>query len=311
MRKSCLAFLLSAALLLAVPSAAYETREVFPATASFAGYPDVTEKDWFYSNAKLCYETGLITGSNKGFEPYRTVTAAEAIAMAARIRAAITGEAIPAGAGEAWYQPSINYLTPLCGKDPMLLSLLAQPAQEITRYGFTRLLALVLPEDYAPSRNAISSLPDTSDPDVLRLYRAGILSGVSGYGFFYGGRTLTRSEAAAMLSRVARAELRLTFTPEYDPLVWASLVTPDAVFFQGEKTVTAGEFLREVVSLADALGPDFLWSDPYGDSTAAKAIPAAAMAALGVSAADGTDLYRSFDLPVFYSRLLTLRANEG
>lgn len=44
------------------------------------------------------------------------------------------------------------------------------------------------------------------------LYRAGILSGTDEYGTFHGGLPLTRAEAAAMLARLLRPELRLRFT---------------------------------------------------------------------------------------------------
>ena len=80
--KRLTALFLSAALLLTPTLAAGE--ETFPAVNVYPGYADVAATDWFYDNAKLCYETGLMTGTNKGFEPGKVLTVAECTAIAAR-----------------------------------------------------------------------------------------------------------------------------------------------------------------------------------------------------------------------------------
>ena len=51
---------------------------------------------------------------------------------------------------------------------------------------------------------------DTQDADsILRLYRSGILTGVDASGRFHGDGTLTRAQAAVMLSRVLDPGLRI------------------------------------------------------------------------------------------------------
>ena len=40
----------------------------FPSLNTYPGYADVPAGSWFESSAKICYETGLITGSDRGFE---------------------------------------------------------------------------------------------------------------------------------------------------------------------------------------------------------------------------------------------------
>lgn len=69
-----------------------------------------------------------------------------------------------------------------------------------------------------PAINDIAK-DDIPDPDpafdagsALVLYRAGVLTGVDGAGTFDGQKALTRAEAAAILARVLRPELRVTFT---------------------------------------------------------------------------------------------------
>lgn len=51
--------------------------------------------------------------------------------------------------------------------------------------------------------------PDIKDPWVEKLYAAGVLNGPDGTGAFYGHTPLTRAEAAAILARILRPELRL------------------------------------------------------------------------------------------------------
>lgn len=59
--------------------------------------------------------------------------------------------------------------------------------------------------------NHIEIIPDIRDEAVLRLYRAGVLNGVDETGRFRPYDTLTRAEAAAMVARVLKPELRLRF----------------------------------------------------------------------------------------------------
>lgn len=62
--------------------------------------------------------------------------------------------------------------------------------------------------------NDIAATPDLPDGTaILSLYRAGILTGVDGAGTFHGEGTLTRAEAAAMLARIVRPELRISLPP--------------------------------------------------------------------------------------------------
>ena len=74
-------------------------------------------------------------------------------------------------------------------------------------------LAEVVPPEALPSINTISSLPDTDDEEVLAFYNAGILTGMDKFGTFHGDKPLSRKEMAAMLSRIARPALRVSFTP--------------------------------------------------------------------------------------------------
>lgn len=311
MNRKLIAVGLSLALTLTgAPALAASADNAFPSLNTYPGYADVPAGSWFESSAQICYETGLITGSDKGFEPYRTMAVSEAAAIAARMAEILDGGdgLFDNLAGSPWYTGAVDYLKGLAQDDAMVLSLLSQPDQTVTRLGFLKLLSAALPAEQLTAVNAITALPDTSNADVLRFYNAGILTGVNEYGMFAGSNTLTRSEAAAMVARVAREELRTTFTPAFDAVVWASLDVPDTVYFQGNgKTVTSKDYLKAVLTAVSTLGSDFLWNEQHASGTTNEAwVENTAMSALGVTADMATQQYRDLDLQVFYSRYLDL-----
>ena len=311
MNRKLIAVGLSLALTLTgAPALAASADNAFPSLNTYPGYADVPAGSWFESSAKICYETGLITGSDKGFEPYRTMAVSEAAAIAARMAEILDGGdgLFENPAGSPWYTGAVDYLKGLAKDDAMVLSLLSQPDQTVTRLGFLKLLSAALPADQLTAINSITSLPDTADADVLRFYNAGILTGVNEYGMFAGSNTLTRSEAAAMVARVAREELRTTFTPTFDAVVWASLDVPDTVYFQGNgKTVTSRDYLKAVLTAVSTLGSDFLWNEQHASGvTNEEWVENTAMSALGVTKDMATEQYKDLDLQVFYSRYLDL-----
>lgn len=315
MNRKLIAVGLSLALTLTgAPALAVSADNAFPSLNTYPGYADVPAGSWFESSAKICYETGLITGSDKGFEPYRTMAVSEAAAIAARMAEILDGGdgLFENPAGSPWYTGAVDYLKGLAKDDAMVLSLLSQPDQTVTRLGFLKLLSAALPADQLTAINSITSLPDTSDADVLRFYNAGILTGVNEYGMFAGSNTLTRSEAAAMVARVAREELRTTFTPTFDAVVWASLDVPDTVYFQGNgKTVTSRDYLKAILTAVSTLGSDFLWNEQHASGVTNEAwVENTAMSALGVTKDMATQQYKDLDLQVFYSRYLDLTGGQ-
>ena len=204
--KKLAALVLSAALL-AGSAAAVTPEEAFPAVNTYPGFIDVEEGAWYADAARVCCEVGLMQGTGHAFAPDELLTVGEVTAIAARMNQAITGEAIPeADPGQPSDQCYVDYLEGLGVTVP-------DGARTADRQDFITLLAAVVPEDMLTPINTITSLPDTEDADVLAFYNAGILTGVDDWGTFAGDKTLTRAECAAMVARVARPELRQTFTP--------------------------------------------------------------------------------------------------
>lgn len=210
MKKRLLSGLLCAALLLtpALATGSFPAVNIYPA----GYYHDVADGAWYADAATLCYETGLMTGTAaNAFSPDGTVTVGETATLAARILASVKGETIRgARTGEAWYQRYVEFLE----NNAVTVS---DPAQNATRTQFFRLLAAVVPAEQLAAINAITTLPDTDDGDVLRFYNAGVLTGTDAYGTFSGSKSLSRAECAAMVARIVDPSLRKTFTPAEKP----------------------------------------------------------------------------------------------
>ena len=309
--KKLAALVLSAALLVG-SAAAITPQEAFPKVNDYPGYADVQAGSWYAAPVQVCYEVGLMTGTNTGFAPNQVLTVGEVAAIAARMNEAITGEPIPMATskpGETlpWYFSYVEYLESL-GID------VPDPTKQATRQEFVTLLSAVVPEDMLSPINTITALPDSTDPDVLRFYNAGILTGVDSWGTFAADKSLTRMETAAMVARVARTELRQSFTPaDYTPFAAAGLKPSDVLFTGG---TTAGAYLPYVQELIDGLeadcaaqGMEFNWFNTVDGVTFLDYVKNTALTHFGVTAKEGTDLYKNFDVQVYYSRYLDLKGN--
>ena len=206
-----LAALTLTAALLTSGAAALTPEEAFPAEHTYPGFIDVETGAWYADAARVCCEVGLMQGTGHAFSPDQILTVGEVAVIAARMNEAITGLGIPIASpkpGETlpWYFSYVRYLENLDLTVP-------DPEKTATRQEFVTLLAAVVPEDLLPSIHNVTTLPDSSDPNVLRFYNAGILAGLDSAGTFAPDKTLTRAECAAMVARIVRTDLRLTTAP--------------------------------------------------------------------------------------------------
>lgn len=107
-----------------------------------------------------------------------------------------------------WYRDGLWYAVRngFLGDDLMEQVSFDAPA---TRQDLAAWLSAALTPAQLPAINAIDRLPDTDEPAVLALYRAGILCGMDSLGTFRGELVLTRAELATILSRIERPEFRI------------------------------------------------------------------------------------------------------
>ena len=75
-------------------------------------FGDVASSDWFFENVKTVFKLGLMVGKSQGrFDPEGSVTVAESITIAARLRSTYTGDGHKFEATDPWYQAYVDYLS--------------------------------------------------------------------------------------------------------------------------------------------------------------------------------------------------------
>lgn len=175
-------------------------------------FTDVKASDWFADNVKSAYELGLMKGnSSSTFAPGDTITVAEAVTVAARVRDTYWGEQtdFTAKAGALWYRPYVDYAI----ANGMMNAVPADCNRPATRAELARWLAAALPGEGTEPVNQSIRFTDVTEAHqdyagIMTLARAGIMGG-KGDGVFDPDAPVLRCEAAAMLSRAARPALRL------------------------------------------------------------------------------------------------------
>ena len=221
----------------AAPAQAEMTDETVPPFVPLRTYEgqfaDVTDGDWFASPVISAYEYGLLNGrSEASFAPGGSVTIAEMLTVAARLRAVYTtgsDAVIPAAKeNEAWYAPYVTYLKSQNLLDNSFEGFYLLPASRAQMAG---IFAFALPDEWYnepnaalvtaayASRDYITDVTDRTPyrSEILLMYRRGLLSGTDESGSFCPDRSVSRAEIAALLTRVVEPETRLTLTWTVEP----------------------------------------------------------------------------------------------
>ena len=185
-RFAALVLSLVTALSLALPAQAAEGDGwLIPKVKDTPSFTD-TVGSWCQSEVETVYESGLMEGQTaERFNPQGTLMPEHIVAVCARLYSLLTGgdgTVAPAQEGQAWYQPYYDYLAQALtyegGADALMLNFHAgkYPAR---RHAFVELLSLTLEAAKVelPGINAVTVLPDSTDPAVLAFYNAGILAG--------------------------------------------------------------------------------------------------------------------------------------
>lgn len=203
---------------LSVSAQSFVGLENFEKTKSYTNdvFEDVSDTDWFAGNVSSAYEYEMMNGKgNAKFDPYANITIAESITTAVRIfyiynnGSPIYFDSIDAGS--LWYEPYVSFAT----IEGITTEEYGDYNTTATRAEFAKILAAsVDPIDL----EAINIVDDGAIPDVdvnadyadavYLLYRAGVLSGSDANGTFNPDSTITRAEAAAIITRIIDPSLR-------------------------------------------------------------------------------------------------------
>jgi len=178
-------------------------------------FVDVDENSWYgYNRNKVianAYEFGLMRGASAGaFNPVGSITLAEAVTLAARVHSIYATGNESFTQGTPWFQVYVDYAIAngIIAADDFTAYTRAATRAEMA-YIFSR----SLPQSEFIEQNTVNSLPDVGDgtpyrDSIFALYRAGILTGSDAQGTFNPGNSISRAEAAAIISRVILPETR-------------------------------------------------------------------------------------------------------
>jgi hypothetical protein len=202
----------------AQPAAALGGMSLFSPVRSFDDgvFTDVSGGEWYAPYVKAAYELGLTDGRGGGnFDPDGALTIAEAVKLAVTVHRIYNSNTKPLSGGSPWYDPYMRYARAngVAGAE------LPNPGARASRSDFAVILASALPDEALTPINLIDdgAIPDVAagysyGSAVYALYRAGVLTGVGRDGFFYPGRSVSRAEAAAVVSRMALPDTRVRFS---------------------------------------------------------------------------------------------------
>lgn len=195
-----------------------DTDSKFSASTDYYGFLDADESAWYGSQQqgviKSVVQLGIMNGYTDGtFHPIGNITLSEAIKMAAVVHATCNNQTISFSAsdGGKWYDAYLNY----CVKNRIVSS---DEYSSLNAYATRAQIAHIFAKatsDFAVVNDIdydyISDVSERSEyaDEILALYRAGILTGDERTRAFRPSDTITRAEAAAIISRVALPTTRI------------------------------------------------------------------------------------------------------
>ena len=195
-----------------------DTDSKFSASTDYYGFLDADESAWYGSQQqgviKSVVQLGIMNGYTDGtFHPIGNITLSEAIKMAAVVHATCNNQTISFSAsdGGKWYDAYLNY----CVKNRIVSS---GEYSSLDAYATRAQIAHIFAKatsDFAVVNDIdYDCIPDVSErseyaDEILALYRAGISTGDERTRAFRPSDTITRAEAAAIISRVALATTRI------------------------------------------------------------------------------------------------------
>lgn len=215
MKKRLLSLVLSA--LLALPISAFAGYENFRTVRPYqqGQFSDVLSTDWFADHVQTAYELGLVSGKTAAqFDPDGSLTIAETIKLAACVHSIYHTGAANFVNGSPWFRPYVDYAK----QNGIISAEYSAYDQAVTRAQFAQICGSALPAEALPEINDVEdgAIADVSQSTrygtaVYLLYRAGVLTGDSD-GSFHPAEAITRSEAVAIVTRMADRSLRRSVT---------------------------------------------------------------------------------------------------
>ena len=175
-------------------------------------FSDIQPNAWYYDNVCSVFEYGIMDGYATGiFSPSGNLTIAEILKLASMLHMRyFTGDS-SFFESSPWYDAYVDYAL----ENGIIQEKYVNPNAPATRSDFAQIIACAMPDEVL---TPINRIVDGAIPDVLeyysygmavyKLYRAGVLTGSDAVGTFYPSGTIRRAEAASIIMRIIKADLR-------------------------------------------------------------------------------------------------------
>ncbi len=181
-------------------------------------FTDVAPDDWYNASVGAAYELGLMSGeSSNYFNAAGQITVAQTVVMAARLHKIYNTGSGEFESGKTWYAPYVSY-----ARENGIVTGNPNLDAAATRAQFADVLSRALPKEALEQINDIADdvIPDVKVGDeyagsIYMLYRAGIVTGSNSRGAFRPESSISRAEAAAIITRMTDKSLRRSFTLKY------------------------------------------------------------------------------------------------
>lgn len=192
----------------------------FPEVNTFTSstFSDVSTSAWYYANVGSAFKIGLMKGkAEKTFDPDGQITIAEALAITVRVNDIYNGGKGVFTQGQPWYQV---YVDAAVKANIITATQFSDYTRAITRAEMGVLFAKACPNEYYTAINQFVKIPDIDSAkpyfnDILKLYNAGILTGVDSTYKYNPDANIKRCEAAAIITRVCnKSERQRKISPE-------------------------------------------------------------------------------------------------
>lgn len=182
-------------------------------------FTDVKADDWYNASVGAAYELGLMSGESADyFNAAGQITVVQTIVMAARLHKIYNTGSGEFETGKTWYAPYVSY-----ARENGIISGNPNLDAAATRAQFADILSRALPKDAFEQINQIGAdaIPDVKTGDeysesIYMLYRAGVVTGSNSRGAFRPESSISRAEAAAIITRMTDKSLRQSFTLQYN-----------------------------------------------------------------------------------------------
>ena len=222
-----------------------------------ASFSDVAENAWYCEYVDKASDDGIVKGMGGGlFSPDGNFTVAQCLAVASRIHASHSGNALDETAGESWFSPYVDY----CVKNGIVTGdFFDSYTRPVTREEAAYVLYACADKNNLEQINTVNGIADVPKDDgqyeaIAALYRAGVLAGSDDAGSFMPKTHIKRSELSAVAVRLAFENYRIK--RDFPYYGYARYLIDDSIMYGPDNGIMSGWKLDDKYRINNTSGRD-------------------------------------------------------